>query len=380
MTFETLALVVAVGLLGPVLATPPSWRIPILVGELAAGIALGPTGTGTLHPADRTFTFLANIGFALVMFVAGSHLPVRDTRLRASLRIGVLRAAGVGVVAAGLGIALAAAFGTGHGALYAVVLASSSAALILPTLDSLGLGGDAVLDLLPQIAIADAASIVALPLVIEPSRAARAAVGSVIVVAAAIVAFAVLDVAERRGIRRRVHDLSERRNFALELRVSLLVLFTLAAVAVRAKVSIMLAGFAFGLVVARVGEPRRLAKQLFALTEGFFAPLFFVWIGASIDVRALGAHPKYLLLGFALAAAAVVAHLAMRVSGQPLRLGVIAAAQLGVPIAAVTLGTQRHLLHPGEAAALLLAALLTVAATTLAAARAARAVPTSPGR
>jgi Kef-type K+ transport system membrane component KefB len=157
--------------------------------------------------------------------------------------------------------------------------------------------------------------------------------------------------------------------------VSLLVLFVLAAIAVRAKVSIMLAGFALGLAVARVGEPRRLAKQLFGLTEGLFAPLFFVWVGATIDVRALGAHPKYLLLGFALALAAIVAHAAMRVTGQPVLLGMVAAAQLGVPIAAVTLGTQRHLLHPGEAAALLLAALLTVAGTTVAAALAARRTP-----
>ncbi|MDQ1745819.1 MAG: hypothetical protein QOD07_82 [Frankiaceae bacterium] len=213
MTFQTLALVVAVGLLGPVLATPSRWRVPILAGELAAGIALGRTGAGALHPSDPTFTFLANIGFALVMFVAGSHLPVRDTRLRASLRLGVTRAVAVGVVATGLGVALAAAFGTSHGALYAVVLSSSSAALILPMLDSLGLsspgpGGDAVLDLLPQIAIADAASIVALPLVIEPSRAARAAIGSVVVLAAAVIAFVVLDIAERRGLRRRVHELS----------------------------------------------------------------------------------------------------------------------------------------------------------------------------
>ena len=53
----------------------------------------------------------------------------------------------------------------------------------------------------------------------------------------------------------------------------------------------MLAGFAFGLVVAAIGEPRRLAKQLFALTEGFLGPLFFVWLGASLDVRDLADQP-----------------------------------------------------------------------------------------
>ena len=54
----------------------------------------------------------------------------------------------------------------------------------------------------------------------------------------------------------------------------------MAALAVAVHVSLMLAGFVSGLAVAAVGEPRRVAKQLFAVTEGFFGPLFFVWLGA----------------------------------------------------------------------------------------------------
>jgi hypothetical protein len=49
-----------------------------------------------------------------------------------------------------------------------------------------------------------------------------------------------------------------------------IVLFALAAPAVNTRVSIMLAGFALGLVIAVVGEPRRPARQLWGITEGFF--------------------------------------------------------------------------------------------------------------
>ena len=94
-----------------------------------------------------------------------------------------------------------------------------------------------------------------------------------------------------------MHRLSERRKLALELRTSLLVLFALAAVATWSKVSVLLAGFVLGLGVAAVGEPRRLARQLFAVTEGFFSPVFFVWLGTSLDLRALGARPVLVLLG-----------------------------------------------------------------------------------
>lgn len=48
-------------------------------------------------------------------------------------------------------------------------MASSSAAIVLPIVDSLELTGRPVLQLLPQVAVADAACIVALPLVIDPS-------------------------------------------------------------------------------------------------------------------------------------------------------------------------------------------------------------------
>ncbi|HMC69111.1 MAG TPA: cation:proton antiporter [Mycobacteriales bacterium] len=369
MSFATLALIGAVALAGPLLALIRRFSLPMLLGELMAGIALGATGAGVLHADNKTFVFLANVGFALVMFVAGSHVPVRDARVRAALRVGGLRAVGVGVVSAGLGLLLAHLFSTGHAPLYAVLLASSSAALILPLLEQVGVSGGDALTTIAQVAVADTACIVALPLVIEPSKAGRAALGALAVAAATLVVWAAFAWAQRSGYRRRMHKLSEQRHFALELRISLTLLFALAALATATHVSVMLAGFGIGLAVAAIGEPRRLAHQLFALTEGFFGPLFFVWIGAALDLRALSGHPKYIPVGIALGAAAVLAHGSMRLAGQPGSAAVVTSAQLGVPIAAVTLGTQQHLLHTGEPAAILLGALVTIAAATVAARR-----------
>ena len=370
--FHTLALLTAVGFAGPLLATLPGLRIPVIIGELVAGLIIGKTGFGVVDDADPTFQLFANIGFALVMFVVGTHVPVRDPALRSAAPRAFARAVLVGAVAAVLGVGLAAQFGTGHGALYAVLMASSSAALALPVIDSLRLQGPQVLSVTVQTAIADSACIVLLPLVIDPRRAPIAALGGLAIAACALVFFVLLRTADRRGWRRRMHDYSEKRRFALELRTNLLVLFTLAALAVSTHVSIMLAGFALGLVIASVGEPRRLARQLFGITEGFFSPLFFVWLGASLQVRELGSHPKFILLGVGLGLGAVLAHFAGRLLGQPLTLAALSAAQLGVPVAAATIGTQEHLLAPGEASALIFGALLTIACTSIAGALAAR--------
>jgi Kef-type K+ transport system membrane component KefB len=377
--FSTLAVIMVAGMLGPLLAVRSSWRIPVVIGELVAGVLLGPTFAGYLDSGNKTFAFLADIGFALIMFVAGAHVPVRDRSLRGGLVKGTLRAVAVGVVGVVPAFALSRGFHTGHTALYAVLFASSSAALVLPIIDSLHLGGPSILALLPQIAVADTACIIALPLAVDPVHAARAALGAAAVLGCSVLLFLVLRQAERRGWHRRLHRLSKGRKFALELRISLAILFALAALATHTHVSIMLAGFSFGLVVAAIGEPRRLARQLFALAEGFLGPLFFVWLGASLDMRQLGSHPSAILLGVLLGASTVLAHAAMRLTGQPLTHGVLASAQLGVPVAAATLGTQLHLLRPGESAALLLGALISIAAATAAGAVAARnATPPTP--
>jgi Kef-type K+ transport system membrane component KefB len=375
--FGTLALVMVIGLTGPALAAVPRLRLPIVIGELVAGIIVGRTGFGILDHTDPTFTLLANIGFALVMFVVGTHVPVRNRTLRSAIPKALLRAVLVGALASVLGVVIAWSFGTGHAALYAVVMASSSAALALPVIDSLRLQGPPVLSVTAQIAIADAASIVSLPLVIDIHRAPRAAEGALAIAACAALLYLVLRAVDSRGYGKRVHHYSEHRKFALELRVSLIVLFALSALAIATHVSIMLAGFAVGLVVSAVGEPRRLARQLFGVTEGFFGPLFFVWLGASLQVRELADHPAFIVLGLALGCGAILAHVAGRLMGQSVTFAVLSAAQLGVPVAAATLGTDQHLLAPGEPSALMLGALVTIATTSIAGALAAKAAKRS---
>jgi Kef-type K+ transport system membrane component KefB len=365
-SFSVLALVVAVGLLGPLLAAKGSWNVPVVIGELVGGALIGASGFHLVDTTDAAFSLLANIGFGLIMFVVGSRVPVRDGLERQTIVRSAVGAVLVGVLAAILGVALSLAFGTDHAALYGVLIASSSAALILPIIGSLQLTGQPVLQLTAQVAIADTVCIVVLPLAIDPSRAGPAAIGALAIALCAVLLFFVLRALERRELLSRLHEYSEERRFALELRFSLLMLFLLASLAEFTGLSILLAGFALGLVIGAIGEPHRLARQLFGITEGFFGPLFFVWLGASVGLSDLGRHPQMVLLGICLGLAGIVAHLASRAVGLPWLLAAMSAGQLGVPIAAATLGRQLNLLAPGEDAALLLGALITIGVTSVA--------------
>ncbi len=364
MSFALLALLCAVAMLGPIVSLNRMVHIPVVIGELAVGIILGRTGFGVVNADDPTLSFMAEVGFALVMFVAGTHVPIRQQAMASGLRNGVLRALGVAALAVPLGLGIAWAFGIGHGPLYTVLIASSSASIVMPALGGAAVTARSGLEMLAQLAVADAACIVALPLVLDPAHAGTAALGAVGVLAVAGAFFAFLWWAERSGRRKQLHEVSEKRGLAMELRVTLTMLFVLATIAVTMHVSVMLAGFAMGLAMAAVGEPRRVANQTFALTEGFFAPIFFVWLGSSLDLRALADHPQSILLGVALGLAPLLAHGLLVLTSQPLPIAVSTAAQLGVPVGAAALGKTTGVLVDGEATAMLLGALITIAVVT----------------
>ncbi|MDP9882744.1 Kef-type K+ transport system membrane component KefB [Sinomonas atrocyanea] len=372
MSFVELSLICIVALLGPALAARRSWHLPLVLGELIAGVVVGKSLLGWVDSDNETLTFLADLGFALMMFVAGTHVPMRDRSIRDAVGKGAFRMAVTSAVAAALGIGTALLIGSAHAPLYVVLMASSSAALVLPIVDSLKLTGRSVLELTAQVALADVAAIVALPLAIDPANAGPKAIGAFAVAVCALVLWWVLRHFEKDGSRRRLHSFSEERKFALELRIQLSILFALAGLAVFTHVSVMLSGFAFGLAVSAVGEPRRLARQLFALNDGFLGPVFFVWLGASIDLRQLGGHPQMVVLGLLIGGGAVVAHAVSRMTGLPLPFAIGSAAQLGVPVAAATIGRSLGVLAPGEDSALLLGALLTIGSTTAAASWAAK--------
>jgi len=99
-------------------------------------------------------------------------------------------------------------------------------------------------------------------------------------------------------------------------------------------------------------------------------PIFFVVLGARLDLRALVHQPSLIVLAVLLLALNAAVHvLAARLTQQSLGAGLAATAQLGVPVAAVTLGLQLHVLTSGQGAAIVAAALgslmLTAAGVTL---------------
>ena len=356
MTFGVLALIVLAGLAGPLLAFGRQALIPVVVGELLAGVVIGISGFRWLDPAEPTTAFLAEIGFAMLMFAAGMNVPLRQPGLLSGLRRGGLAAVIAALLAVPFGIAAARTTGTHHAAIYALLLASGSAASLLDD--------PRALTVMAQVALADVAAIVALPLVLEPGKALEAAVGGVLVAVCILLLYGVTRLLNHRPWVRQVRQWSKKRGWALDLRLSLLILFGLAWIAQRSGTSVLIAAFGVGLMVAAIGGPKRLSRQVAGVAQGFMVPLFFVVLGARVDLRALAQHANLIALAALLVALNAAVHvLAALLTRQPLAAGLAATAQIGVPAAVVTLGLQRDILTAGEGSAIVAAALASLALT-----------------
>lgn len=365
MTFGTLLVIVLAGLGGPLLGIGGRRFVPVAIGEILAGIAVGKTGLGIVDPANATVAFLGQIGFAMLMLTVGMHLPLRDSRLAASLRSGALLAAIVAVLAPLAGLAAAAVAGTAHVAVYAVVLASGSAAVLLPALEEAKTDGRDALTVMAWVTIADVVTILSVPIALQPGRAGHALLGGALVVATVLALLGVARLLVGHAWVQRVRHISKQRHWALDLRLSLLVLFLLAWIAQKSGTSVLIAGFGAGVTIALIGGPKRLSTQMRGVAEGFFIPLYFVVLGAQLDLSGLFDEPAMLALAGMLLLLNVAIHLAASLlTRRPLYTGLAASAQLGVPAAVASIGLAEGVLSSTVATAIVAAAVVSLGVCT----------------
>src|SRR5262249_59215152 len=105
--FAQLAVVVAAGLLGPLLAAGRRPFAPVLVGELIAGAILGRTGLGIVDPGAQPFPAFYALGFAMLMLGAGTEVDLRSPQLRRGAARGAIALAVAMAASIPLGLLLA---------------------------------------------------------------------------------------------------------------------------------------------------------------------------------------------------------------------------------------------------------------------------------
>ena len=292
--FSGLVLVAAVAFTAPLLlGLAPALRLPAVVLELVAGIAIGPSGFGWVE-IDASIEVLALVGLAFLLFLSGLEIDFERLRGRN------VALTGAGFVVS-FGIALAAAFVlTAVGQvdtplLVAIVLVATSLGVVVPVLKDVGKASSDLGQLVIAAAsIADFGAVILLSLFFSREASSTTSklvllVGFFLVVAA--FAFALVGAAHSRrltDVLLRLQDTTAQ----IRVRGAFLLLVVFVALAQSLGLEVILGAFLAGAVLSLLDRDRMMTHPVFrqkleAVGFGVFIPVFFVASGIRFDLGAL---------------------------------------------------------------------------------------------
>lgn len=393
-----LVVVAAVAFSAPlVLGLAPTLRLPAVVLEILAGIAVGPSVLGWVE-LDGTLEVLALVGLAFLLFLSGLEIDFERLRGRP------LRLTSAGFVVS-FGLALAVAFALGAigqvdtPLLVAIILVATSLGVVVPVLKDSGRASSALGQLVIAAAsIADFGAVIVLSLFF--SREATSTTTKLVLLAGfalVVVAFLAAIVGAKRS-QRLTQVLLRLQDTTAQIRVrgAFLLLVAFVALAERFGLEVILGAFLAGAILSLVDRDREMTHPAFrakleAVGFGVFIPVFFVTSGVVFDLDALlesastlARVPLFLTALLVVRALPALLYRPLLGSRDVAVAGLLQATSLPFIVASSMIGIELGLLDEATGAALVAAGLLSVllfplvALTLLRRGDAARSAATSP--
>ena len=289
-------------------------RLPVVVLEILAGIIIGRSGFDIVGPIP-TLTFLAEFGFAFLMFLAGLEvdfsliLPQGKEQEKAEASEPFYRnVTFLGVAVLGLTILLAGLASLGLVALdvarsaplMGLILSTTSMGIVVPVLKERGMlvskFGQA---LLIAALLADFVTLILIGVVVAfYEKGLSLDLLVILLLGVAFVSLARLGkLLERWNVQQRIARLvSESTQIAVRLALALLVGWEVLAESLG--LEIILGAFLAGALISLLSPEgdEILREKLDAMGYGFFIPIFFISVGMGFDLQALFASPTALAL------------------------------------------------------------------------------------
>ena len=369
--FTNLLVVAAIAFAAPlVLGLAPGVRLPAVVLELAAGIAVGPHGLGWVEPDDAV-RVVALLGLAFLLFLAGLEIELRNLR---GQRVRLALAGFAVTVALGLGL------GAAVGLLAGIALTATSLGVVVPVLKDAGqVATDYGQQVIAASSIADFGAIVLLTLFF--SREGAGTGGQLVLLASfAALAAGIGLIVSRAGRSMRLGGALVRlQDTTAQIRVrgAFVLLVGFAALAESLGLEVILGAFAAGALLGLLDRDETMSHPLLRVKlegagYGIFIPVFFVWSGLQFDLGALGSGgdtlariPLFLL---ALLAVRGLPALLYRLDARrTVAAALLQATSLPFIVAAAQIGMELGKLSRTNGAALVAAGLLSVLLFPLAA-------------
>lgn len=286
-------------------------RIPIVVGEILAGIIIGKSGLNLVEPSS-TLTFLAEFGFTFLMFLSGLEINLdalrassssrkKESRWKQPVPLALISFLLTVLLAILIGIGLSQAGLARSPVLMGLILSTTSLGIVVPILKERQMTGSQYGQLLLVAAlISDFMTLLLLSLVIAVlSRGISPDLLLFMVLLVGFVAAAKISQwANRFPFLRRITNELSHATAQIHVRGAFALMVFWVVMAEALGVEIILGAFLAGAVLSfsNRGEKTELHDKLDAIGYGFFIPIFFINVGANFDLRALLASPAALLL------------------------------------------------------------------------------------
>jgi Kef-type K+ transport system membrane component KefB len=352
---------------------------PSVLGELLAGLLLGPSLLNVLHlpfinseTLGDTIRELSELGVLLLMFVAGLELHLGE--LAGNRKVAISASLGGLLLSIGLGWSVGRLFGMTQVAsiLLGVALGATSVSISARTLMELGvLRSKAGLSLLGAAVVDDILSILVFAIFLAVASG-NGGIGGLIWLTVRMVLFLAAAVAFGLWILPWLTHWVARLTISqgtLAFALIILLVYGVAA-EVAGHMAAIIGTFIAGLMFARTPEKELIEPGMAALAYGLFVPIFFINIGLTVNIRELSANAIWLVLAVttvAIAGKMVGAALGARAGGfkwqEAWRLGAGMASRGEVTLIIAAAGIQSGLIGQQVLSALIAVVLLTILVT-----------------
>ena len=358
----SLALILVAAEVGAIIAK--SLRLPRAVGQIGAGLVLGPSLLGVVQQGE-VVTTLSQVGAFLILAVAG--LETNMAVMRRVGRVALLAAVG-GVIlpfGGGLAVALATGYDLTAALFVGAILTATSVGITAAVLGELGLlRSTAGMTILGAAVIDDVLGLVVLALVVASVTSTGVSPLTVMLPMAITLGMAILGLRRFSPYLHRAMDQLHARGggHAAMLGMILLVGWAFQALGGLAGIT---GAYLAGLAFASSPLAPSLKERLTHAGEAFCMPIFFVAIGLAADLRTV---PPVLPVAIALLGVALVGKFVGSGIGAALGgldrsastlVGVGMIARGEVALVAAAIGLKAGAITPGLYAAIVLVAVAT---------------------
>ncbi len=346
--------------------------IPVVVAEIIAGIIIGKSGFNILE-VNSWLQIISTLGFIFLMFLSGLEIDFRllfqkspqksDSKKEPnSLLVAASIFAGILLLSFAVSLTFTHVHLARNAYFLTLIIATISLGIVVPALRETGISKSKIgQTILLTAVIGDLATMILLT-IFASIKGDQNTWLILILFGAGILLYFLLKFLKNIPYL----DKLAKGNVHIDTRAIFTLIIALVGISETVGAENILGAFLAGALVSLLSPDPEMVKKLDAFGYGFFIPIFFVMVGAKMDLRDAVTDPKILLLIplllITMYVVKIIPTLLLRkwyAWDKVLSSGVLLSSKLTLVIAATSIGTKMSILTPRESSAFILVSVVT---------------------